>query len=92
MEVFLANDLFVVMIYFFVKFFIGSLRDTITCFKNIRKKSDSLTLKDYLTIFFFGFSTVFFLLLAAVVLGGYFVLLNEYEVIPKTTIMFPIYQ
>lgn len=84
MGVFLANDLFVVMIYFFVKSFIGSIRDTITCFKNIRKKSDSLTLKDYLTIFFFAFSTVFFALLVAVVLGGYFVLLNEYEVIPKS--------
>lgn len=31
-------------------------------------------------------------LMSAVFLGGYFMLLNQYEVIPKTTMIFPIYQ
>lgn len=92
MEVFIANDMFVIMIYLFVRFFISSLRDTITYFKKNWKKSNKLTLKNYLIIIFHIFSTIVSALMAALFLGGYFVLLNQYEVIPKTAMIFPNYQ
>lgn len=83
MEVFIANDLYVIMIYLFVRCFISSLRDTITYFKKNWKKSDKLTPKNYLIIILHIFSTIVSALMAALFLGGYFVILNQYEVIPK---------
>lgn len=58
----IASDLYIIMIYVLVTSIINSLKGTTTYFKKIknRKKSDGLILKDYLSLFFFGFNTAFF--------------------------------
>lgn len=58
----IASDLYIIMIYVLVASIIDSLKGTITYFKRIkiRKKPDGLILKDYLSLFFFGFNTAFF--------------------------------